>query len=363
MKKLLALLLMTMPAFCCGRVGAEEDEPIYRQLNARAISAFRQGNNAEAEALYKKALEAYIPEKEHYDQTIKHNLALLFRATGKTEEAAVIESSLGSQPTAKPTDSDGSNSSATTPKLPGAVEITRRLDSPPVLPVSGPALLPLVDMGRVTVIPSSGSTAHGATGRRSPTSGVNHTECAVETPLSKEDANVLIDFCANRARSVAMSKHPGATRIFPGTTRAYKTGKDEARIEVHSLVMIGTKMVAEHLNFRLSTKGGEITVLNIASVAAPPTPASTVRHSVFNQLPTRTATQEVNLFQKPEGEEPEQPPLQQPPKSILSGFEQEGSFGGNTSFQPTPWPTSPAANEPEPTQTYTPPQPPPSGGT
>lgn len=342
MKRLLALLLL-LTGFTCIPASAQDNEPVYRQLNAKAIDAFRAGKFAEAEEFYKKALESYAPEKSQYDRTIKRNLAVLYRRAGRIDEAKTIETALGDH-----------------------VGEATRAETGQVLPVITPTLMPLAEMGKVSVVPGSKpALPKQATAPTRPTPP--KTDSRANTPMSPEDTNVLIDFCSARARNYALSKHPAARKIYAGSTRkAFKTGNDLARVEVNCLVTEGTKITDMHVNFNLSIKGGEIAVLGITSVTPqlPPAKGATIRTEDFRPPGAQTPYQPVSSF--PEAQQPREnpqqdqpPPFQEPARSILSGF------GENTTDSAFSSPISSplSAPEPEPIQSYTPAAPPtPSGG-
>lgn len=62
-----------------------------KQLNSDAIAAMRASEFEQAEALFKKALAASQNSADHYDNTVKSNLAVLYRKIGKTDQADVLD--------------------------------------------------------------------------------------------------------------------------------------------------------------------------------------------------------------------------------------------------------------------------------
>lgn len=63
----------------------------YRELNGEGIAALRSGEYPRAETLFKEALASYQPGADKYDNTIRSNLAVLYRKMGRADEAEAIE--------------------------------------------------------------------------------------------------------------------------------------------------------------------------------------------------------------------------------------------------------------------------------
>ncbi len=79
------LLAASLLLFCA----ASADASSYQELNREGIEALKSGELEKAEKLFKKALDAYVPEKTRFDLSIKNNLNVLYqkmKASGQSPE-------------------------------------------------------------------------------------------------------------------------------------------------------------------------------------------------------------------------------------------------------------------------------------
>lgn len=77
------------------------EDATWQELNKEAINAMRQNQFEQAETLFKKALDRYQPDRSLGDMTIKTNLAVLYRKTGRDAEANELDGSSKPQSSAQ----------------------------------------------------------------------------------------------------------------------------------------------------------------------------------------------------------------------------------------------------------------------